>query len=61
MITDEKLREKIRITRAIRQITYKSIARDIDMNYHSFINWLNGQYTFSENRKQTIIDYLERK
>lgn len=54
-MNDNELRKQVRILKAIGQIDNMSeIAEMLDINVHSFYNWLNGYYNFG-NIKKTLL------
>lgn len=58
------LRKQVRLVKAeYDDIYYKDFAEYLDINIHSFYNWLNGYYELSANKetklKEVIIDLLD--
>lgn len=59
----DKLRQEIRIIKAIKKVSYKIIAEQLNIKYKSFLNWLSGQYNFSfkttNQLKEIILKFKE--
>ena len=57
----DNLRKKVKVLKALQNITYTEIAEDLEINRNSFYNWLNGYYDLSkeiENRLTEIINLI---
>lgn len=57
----DKLRNEVKILKALQNITYTEIAEHLEINRNSFYNWLKGYYNLSfekEKRLQEIIELL---
>ena len=64
MKQQDRLRKQVRLVKAeYDDIYYKDFAEYLDINIHSFYNWLNGYYELSANKetklKEVIIDLLD--
>lgn len=55
----DELRQRVRLLKALQGITYKELAEYIELPPKSFYSWLNGQYEFSEERKNHLIEILD--
>lgn len=57
----ELLRKKTKIARALNDnlFTYKDIAQYLEINSHSFYNWLKGYYCLSEEKAKKLQDFLD--
>lgn len=55
----DELRKKVKLLKALQQISYKEIAEYIELPPKSFYSWLNGQYEFSEERKKRLKDVID--
>lgn len=55
----DDLRKKVKLLKALQNISYKEIAEYIELPPKSFYNWLNGQYEFSEYRKEHLRNILD--
>lgn len=55
----DDLRKKVKLLKALQNISYKEIAEYIELPPKSFYNWLNGQYEFSEDRKEHLRNILD--
>lgn len=57
----EKLRKKVKMLKALQDVSYTSIAEDLEIHRNSFYNWLKGYYNLSaekENRLNEIINLI---
>lgn len=56
----EKLREQVKIIKAMYGDEYKYIdfAEYLEMNINSFYNWLNGYYNLGTEREQKLKDIV---
>lgn len=57
----DNLRKRVKVLKALQNITYTEIAEDLEINRNSFYNWLNGYYDLSkekQNRLTEIIDLI---
>lgn len=57
----ENLRKKVRILKALQNVTYTEIAEHLEISRNSFYNWLKGYYNLSAdklNRLNEIINLL---
>ena len=62
MNKQDYLREKCKQLRWQKEITYKTLAKDIlCMNYNSFINWLHSYSKLSCKREQILNDYVAKQ
>ena len=64
MTKQDKLRKQVKLVKAeYDDIYYKSFAEYLDINEHSFYNWLNGYYDLSASKvsklNEVIIDLLD--
>lgn len=55
----EYLRKKVKIIKALQNITYKEIAEDLEINQHSFYNFLKGYYDLSQEKEKRLIEIIE--
>ena len=55
----ENLRQRVKLLKALQGVSYKEIAEYIELPPKSFYNWLNGQFEFSEEREQRLIEILD--
>ena len=61
-IENSNLRKRVRIIKALQNITYKELAEYLEIKQGSFTNWLSGSYDFSRKRAialNQILDTLE--
>lgn len=54
----ENLRKQVKLLKALQNISYKEIAEHLEINQHSFYNWLKGYYSLSEKKEQRLIEIL---
>lgn len=56
----EKLREQVKIIKALYGDEYKYLdfAEYLEMNIHSFYNWLNGYYSLGAEKEQKLKDIV---
>lgn len=64
MNTQDKLRKQVKLVKAeYDDIYYKSFAEYLEMNEHSFYNWLNGYYKLSADKvsklQEVLVDLLD--
>ena len=64
MKQQDRLRKQVRLVKAeYDDIYYKNFAEYLDINEHSFYNWLNGYYDLSADKErkleEIIIDLLD--
>lgn len=59
MITDDMLRQAIKVLKAIKNISYREFSKKLSITEASFYQWLRGSYDFSEERKIEIKNVLE--
>lgn len=59
MNTQDKLRKQVKLVKAeYDDIYYKHFADFLDMNEHSFYNWLNGYYKLSADKSNKLHEIL---
>ena len=55
MYTDDYLRNKVKLMKALGTIgNYIEIAELIDVKKKSFYNWLRGEYSFGDKKRQLL-------
>jgi hypothetical protein len=60
MLTDEYLRNRCKLIKAIGQVeSYIELAEMIDIKRKSFYNWLRGEYDLSNSKKTLLKDILD--
>lgn len=57
-MNDEELRQRVKMLKAIHNITFKKIADELGIKQRTIYNWLAGQFDFSSSRKRKLIKYL---
>lgn len=59
-MTDELLRERLRILKAKGYIkSYIEVAELLEIPKSGLYNWLNGQYNFGYDKKQRLIEIID--
>ena len=55
----EELRQMARIVKATEDVSFKEMAEDLlNINCHSFYNWLNGEYNLSRSKSLELYEFL---
>lgn len=55
---NEKLREQVKLLKALQGITYKEIAGYLEIKQDSLYSWLKGRYDFSQERTKDLCDIV---
>ena len=55
----EKLRKKVKILKALQNVSYTEIAEHLEIHRNSFYNWLNGYYTLSAEKEKRLIEIID--
>ena len=55
---NEKLREQVKLLKALQGITYKEIAGYLEIKQDSLYSWLKGRYDFSPERIKDLCDIV---
>lgn len=58
---DDTLREKVKLLKVYKNVSYKAIAQKLGVKTKSLYNWLHGEYTFSvdtANRLKRIVEEM---
>lgn len=61
-MNQDVLRKKVKLLKAIQNISYKEISEYLEINANSFYNYLKGQYDLSDEKASllfTIISNLQ--
>lgn len=45
---DDTLRQKVRLLKVYKNISYKDLSKRLGIKTNSFYNWLRGEYSFSQ-------------
>lgn len=53
------LRRKVKLLKALQNITYTEIAEHLEINKNSFINWLHCYYDFGIEKEKRLIEIIE--
>ena len=53
------LRKKVKVLKALQNVTYTEIAEDLEINRNSFYNWLSGQYDLSKEKENRLIEIID--
>lgn len=54
----EELRKKVKMLKALQDISYLEIAEYLEINKNSFYNWLKGYYNLSADNTNRLIDII---
>lgn len=54
----DNLRKKVKVLKALQNVTYTEIAEDLEINRNSFYNWLSGQYDLSKEKENRLIEII---
>ncbi len=56
MKRQDELRQQVKLAKALNEEwNYKTMSEVININTHSFYNWLNGAYELSEKKAKELI------
>lgn len=55
----DNLRKKVKVLKALQNVTYTEIAEDLEINRNSFYNWLSGQYDLSKEKENRLIEIID--
>lgn len=55
----EDLRKRVKLLKALQEISYKEVAEYLELPAKSFYCWLNGYYEFSHKREQQLKQILD--
>lgn len=53
-MNDVILRKQVKMIKALQNVSYREIASYIEIKDASFYNWLQGQYSLSEERQRRL-------
>ena len=54
----EKLRNKVKLLKAFQNVSYTSIAEDLEIHRNSFYNWLKGYYNLSAEKEKRLTEII---
>ena len=54
----ETLRKKVRMLKAMQNVSYKELASYIDIKESSMYNWLRQQYSLSAEKEQLLAEVI---
>ena len=55
---NEKLRNEVKLLKALQGISYKEIAGFLEIRQDSFYNWLKGYYNLGEEKQRRLIEVI---
>ena len=55
---NEKLRNEVKLLKALQGISYKEIAGFLEIRQDSFYNWLKGYYDLGEERQRRLWEII---
>lgn len=54
----ENLRKQVKLLKALQNVSYVSIAEDLEIKKNSFYNWLKGYYNLSAEREKRLFEII---
>lgn len=54
----EKLREKVKLLKALQNVSYTELAAHLEIHKNSFYNWLKGYYNLSTEKTERLIEII---
>ena len=60
MITNDELREEVRLLKALHRITYKEFAQANNIKVSSFYNWLRGDFDYTDNSCGIVFNAVQK-
>ena len=60
MLSQEVLRKEVKAAKAFHNISYKSMAEQIQIKQKSFYSWLKGDYSLSYQKQRDLEKYILR-
>lgn len=60
MITNDELREEVRILKATHRIPFKTFAQANNLKVSSFYNWLRGDFDYTDNSCELVHSAVKR-
>lgn len=55
---NEKLRNEVKLLKALQGVSYKEIAGFLEIRQDSFYNWLKGYYDLGEERQRRLFEVI---
>ena len=55
---NDKLRNDVKLLKALQGISYKEIAGFLEIRQDSFYNWLKGYYDLGEEKQRRLLDVI---
>ena len=55
---NEKLRNEVKLLKALQGVSYKEIAGFLEIRQDSFYNWLKGYYDLGEERQRRLCEVI---
>lgn len=60
MITNDELREEVRLLKAKQRIPFKAFAQANNLKVSSFDNWLRGDFDYTDNSVELVFNAVQR-
>ena len=60
MITNDELREEVRMLKATHRIPFKTFAQANNLKVSSFFNWLRGDFDYTDNSCELVHSAVKR-
>ena len=60
MISNDELREEVRLLKARQRISFKAFAQVNNLKVSSFYNWLRGDFDYTDNSCELVLNAVKR-
>lgn len=51
---------EVKLLKALHNVSYGSVAKELGINRNSLYNWMRGAYSFSKEKQETLQDIIDR-
>lgn len=55
----EKLREQVKLLKALQGVSYAELSEYLEIHRNSFYNWLNGYYNLSQEKQMRLLEIID--
>lgn len=55
----EELRKKVKLLKALQNISYAELSEYLEITRNGFYNWLKGYYNLSEEKTKRLIEIID--
>lgn len=59
-MTQNELRKKVKVLKALYNVSYKDIASKLQIHKNSMYNWLKGYFTLSTEKERQLIEIIKQ-